>query len=146
MKIIIKRIGVYGLWIFSTLVSLYLFFVIRDLAVLIMEALEWNHYTINFLDKVVILIIGLLNVVFILGIEYIYIYKNWTVFFLVTAIQLLLHAIMQIIKIKLVFNEFMLLDYYIFYGSSIFSIVLIITYLKLKNKNKKVTNEVVTKV
>lgn len=102
MKNLSKTISCFILWSFSTLFSFYMVFVLRDFFLIAMETLSWGEYTINLIDKLLILIIGLATVVFFLYIQHVYQHKGCFIFFIVTSMQMLLYGTINFSKLLII--------------------------------------------
>lgn len=98
MKNLSKTISCFILWSFSTLFSFILVFVLQEFFVIIMESLGWSEYTVNLFDKLSIIVIGIITVIFFLYIQHAYHKKQWFLFFLVSSIQLLIYGLTNFLK------------------------------------------------
>ena len=135
MKKIRDKIGTYLLWLVSTSGSIYLFFVLREGLLVLMNSLSWKYYTINLLDKLSTLIVGIITIAFFLIVYYLYMEKKWIYFVFITGSQILLYVVVQFIKLKTI-GVLQAVDYCIFAVLTGISIGLYCLYFKLKAKVK----------
>lgn len=141
MAKITKKILPYFLWVITTGFSIYLFFIIRETFLAGMYALNWNHYTINVIDKFAVLILGIIIIVFFLLAQHLYLQKNIHFFWLISSLQLFIFAVCQLVRIHLV-TKLLTLDYLLLGGIIIISIIMLICFLHLRKSpvNKSMIN------
>ncbi len=135
MKKIRETMGAYLLWLVSISGSIYIFFVLRESLLVLMNSFGWKYYTINLLDKLSTLVVGIMTIVFFLIIYYLYMEKNRIYFVFITGSQVLLYTVVQFIKL-IAIGVLQAVDYCIFAVLTGVSIGLYCLYFKLKTKVK----------
>ena len=138
MKQLLDTAAKLGLWLISTALSIYFFFLVRETNLILMQSLNWRYYTINAIDKFAMLFLGLIIIAFFLLIQHLYLKKSWIFFLPVTGIQLVLFALVQLLRLQLL-NSILPIDYLIFTILLIISIGLFYFYKYLKQKAKNRT-------
>lgn len=138
MKQLLDTAAKLGLWLISTALSIYFFFLVRETNLILMQSLNWSYYTINAIDKFAMLFLGLIIIAFFLLIQHLYLKKSWIFFLPVTGIQLVLFALVQLLRLQLL-NSILPIDYLIFTILLIISIGLFYLYKYLKQKAKNRT-------
>ena len=121
----------YALWFASTGFSAYIYLSFRSVSLILMQSLGWSHYLINFMDKMVMMVLGLAVIALILLIEHFYTEKGWVCFLLVTAIQIVLYTIVQFINLTLR-KSLLAVDCLIFAGLIVISCILGYLYHRYK--------------
>lgn len=135
MKKIRETMGAYLLWLVSISGSIYIFFVLRESLLVLMNSFGWKYYTINLLDKLSTLVVGIMTIVFFLIIYSLYMEKNRIYFVFITGSQVLLYTVVQFIKL-IAIGVLQAVDYCIFAVLTGVSIGLYCLYFKLKTKVK----------
>jgi len=101
VKPVLQKLARYGLWLISTGISIYCYLLFRGMNLLLMQSIGWNHHLINLMDKVAMLIIGLIVIAVIILIQHLYTEHGWGYFLAVTAVQLVLYTVIQFLNFKL---------------------------------------------